>query len=69
MILKTETYMFALQKLLGTAEKFFIPEFGAALQLELRKEKHSNKYFVRISYKNTPYPSEKIVFTPLIIKG
>ena len=44
--------MAAMQRLLGTSDKFVNPNFGSAFIFELRMDKRNN-YFVRVLNKNT----------------
>jgi hypothetical protein len=62
-----DTYMAAMQRLLGTSDKFVNPNFGSAFIFELRMDKRRN-YFVRVLNKNTIYPGA-IRFDPVKIEG
>jgi hypothetical protein len=59
--------MAAMQRLLGTSDKFVNPNFGSAFIFELRMDKRRN-YFVRVLNKNTIYPGA-IRFDPVKIEG
>jgi hypothetical protein len=61
--------MAAMQRLLGTSEKFVNPNFGSAFIFELRQSKiFRTQYYVRVLNKNTLYPGA-ISFDVVKIKG
>jgi hypothetical protein len=62
-----DTYMTAMQRLLGTSDTFVNPNYGSAFIFELRKDENEN-YFVRVLKKNTIYPGA-IRFDPVEIQG
>ena len=56
-LFKHDVYLAAMQRLLGTSEKYVNPNFGSAFIVELRQSKtFPDQYYVRVLNKNTLYP-------------
>lgn len=66
-ILKHDTYVSAVQKILNTSDVFVQPEYVSGYIFELRNDTSGN-FYVQVLYKNNK-PNDPITFEPVTIYG
>lgn len=67
-ILKHDIYISGIHKLFNTSGLFKQPPFGSALIIELRKDKQSGNYYIKVLSKDNIYP-EPDQLNPVKIYG